>query len=247
MTRQRVPFLALFSILLVAGCTAGGPDDPTTAQPGGGTSPVGSATPADDPANSPPAPGSSPDPPDPPDPATSGPGVTDYRITWNWGVPSEPVRIDNQVRVPVVPPPGPPLPLLVEVRVGDHPEDGFSRITFAFRGGTPSYELSYVPEVTAAGTGDRVPLPGNAFVYVQFHPAQAHDERGRSSIVSSPDLSLGLPTLRGYGSAGDYEGHVSYGLGLQVPAASDHTLPIRALQLTRADGTRIVAVDVRRG
>ncbi|WP_121155034.1 AMIN-like domain-containing (lipo)protein [Micromonospora pisi] len=241
MTRQRVPMIFSAVVLLAAACSTAGPADPPGQPPA--TTAVGAGTPGTGPATTPSDPAAS---PDPPDPASPGPGVTDYRVTWNWGVPSEPVRIDNKVRPPVVPPPGPPLPLLVEVRVGDHPDEDFTRITFAFRNGTPGYQISYVPRVTMAGSGDPVKLPGNAFVYIEFNPAQAHDEQGRSSIVSAPDPGLGYPTLRGYGSAGDYEGHVSYGLGLQVPPGSDHALPIRALQLTRPDGTRIVAVDVRR-
>lgn len=226
-------------VLLAAGCTPGG-NDPGAPQPPA----TGSATPGTDPASTPPGSTSS---PDPPDPATSGPGVTDYRVTYDWGVPNDPVRINNVVRVPVVPPPGSPLPLLVEVRVGDHPDENFTRVTFAFRGGPPAYELAYVPEVTAPGTGDAVPLAGNSFVRIQFDPAQAHDERGRSSIAGAPGPRLGYPTLRGYALAGDYEGYLSFGLGFQVASNSDQVLPVRALQLTRADGTRIVAVDVRRG
>ncbi|MFK3985635.1 hypothetical protein ACI2K4_35390 [Micromonospora sp. NPDC050397] len=250
MTRQRVPILVSVLVLLAAGCTPGGAGDPSGPRPPATTPSAGPATPGTDLATAQPAPTSSSDPPDPGDPgdpATQGPGVTDYRITYDWGVPSDPVRVDNKVRVPVVPPPGAPLPLLVEVRVGDHPDENLTRITFAFRGGPPAYELAYVPEVTSPGTGSAVPLAGNSFVRIQFDPAQAHDEQGRSSIIRAPGARLDYPTLRGYVLAGDYEGYLSFGLGLRVPRGSDQVLPVRTLQLTRADGTRIVAVDVRRG
>lgn len=226
-------------VLLASGCTA--------ADRGGGSTPRSSAAapptvPASPPTTSAPAPA----PPDAPaDPATPA-GAADYRVTYGWGVPSRPVRITHPVRLPVVPPPGPPLPLLVQVRVGDHPDQGFTRITFAFRGGPPSYQLAYLPRVLADGTGDPVPLPGNAFLQIQFDPAQAHDEQGRPSVTSSPEPRLGYPTLRGYGLAGDFEGHVTFGLGIQVAPGSDQTLPVRAVELTRPDGTRVVAVDVRR-
>jgi hypothetical protein len=221
-------------VVLAAGCTTADRGGPATPQPTAATAPVGPSTPVAGPATTPPGPG------------TSAPAATDHRVTYGWAVPSREVRISHDVRPPVVPPPGPPLPLLVDVRVGDHPEEGHTRITFAFRGGPPSYTLAYVPRVLADGTGDPVPLPGNAFLRIQFDPAQAHDEHGRSSLTSTAEPRLGYPTLRGYALAGDFEGHVTHGLGLQVAPGSDQAPPIRALELTRPDGTRVVAVDVRR-
>lgn len=235
MTRQRVPFLAFVVVVLAAGCTTAGRGGPATPQPTGGTPAVGPSSPPADPGETPDT------------PTGSDPSVTDYRVTYGWGVPTREARISHQVRLPVVPAPGPPLPLLVEVRVGDHPEENLTRITFAFRGGPPSYTLAYVPGVVADGTGDPVSLAGNAFLRIQFDPAQAHDEHGRVSVSESPGPRLDYPTLRGYALAGDFEGHVTHGLGLQVAPGSDQALPVRALELTRPDGTRVVAVDVRRG
>lgn len=223
--------------MLATGCTSADRGDPATPQPTAATPPVGPSTPATGPATTPAAPTRGP---------TSDPPVADERVTYGWAVPSREVRISHQVRLPVAPPPAPPLPLLVEVRVGDHPAENYTRITFAFRGGPPSYTLAYVPRVLADGTGDPVPLPGNAFLLIRFDPAQAHDERGRSLLTGSPEPRLGYPTLRGYALAGDFEGHLSHGLGIQVAAGSDQAPPIRALELTRPDGTRVVAVDVRR-
>jgi hypothetical protein len=240
MTRQRVPILALVVVLLASGCTTADRGGPATS---GTTAPA----PPDGPATSPTTPATMPvDPVTQAAPTSAGQTASDYRVTYGWAVPSRPVQITHQVRVPVVPPPGPPLPLLVEVRAGDHPAEGYTRITFAFRGGPPSYQLAYLPAVLAEGTGDPVPLPGNAFLRIQFNPAQAHDEQGRPSVTGSAQPSLGYPTLRGYGFAGDFEGYLTYGLGIQVAPGSDQTLPIRALELTRPDGTGVVAVDVRR-
>jgi hypothetical protein len=157
-------------------------------------------------------------------------------------VPASPAQVAHLVQAPVTPAPGEPLPVLVRIQVGDHPSEGFSRITFAFRGPTPSYQVGYVPRVQSDGSGDPVNLPGNAFLALRFDPAQAHDNAGRST-VSAPSRTIGYPTLRGWAPAGDFEGYVSFGLGVQT---SGERLPVRLGESTRPDGTHVVSVDVRR-
>ena len=48
---------------------------------------------------------------------------------------------------------------------------------------------------------------------------------------------MGYPTLKGYAFGGDFEGYVTFGLGLQTAAGSDQTLPIRVGELVRPDGS----------
>jgi hypothetical protein len=135
---------------------------------------------------------------------------------------------------------------LTEIRFGDHPGDdpAFSRVTFAFAGGFPSYDIRYVPAVEQDGSGEELTLPGNAFVRIVFRETQAHDDAGRP--VPRPPTTVGYPTLKGYAFGGDFEGYVTFGLGLQTAAGSDQTLPLRVGELVRADGSYVVAVDVRR-
>ncbi|MBF9131649.1 hypothetical protein I0C86_22160 [Plantactinospora sp. S1510] len=247
MTRQRVPLLALALLLGLTGCepNPGGSSGTPSGQP-----PAPSSQPTDPAATVAPGTGTGP-PRTPGGPAQTGPDddVTSFRTAYGWGVPAEPALVRHRVRPPVAPPPAPPLPYLVEIRAADHPEErsGYSRISFTFRGGFPSYELGYVAQVSAEGTGEPLRLPGNAFLRVRFIQAQAHDERGRGSVTASHRPALGYPTLRGYDFGGDFEGYVTYGLGLQVAPGSDQALPVRALELTRTDGTFVIAVDVRRG
>ncbi|MEW2329939.1 hypothetical protein AB0880_19245 [Micromonospora chersina] len=230
MTPQRVPLLAGLVVLLAAGCTTATDHDGAAATTA--TAPTPGATAATTPATSPAAP-------------TSGAPVEgSWRVTYGWAVPTTPARVNHQVRVPVTPAPGEPLPVLVEVRAGDHAAEGFSRITFAFRGPTPSYQVGYVPQVSTEGRGAPVELPGTAWLSVRFDPAQAHDARG-AGTADVPPSRIGYPTLRGWAAAGDFEGHLSFGLGLQPPAGG--TLPVRLGESTRPDGTHVVAVDVRRG
>lgn len=248
MTRLRFLLLLLLiaaaAVLVAAGCQStppatGGP----TSQPitvGPTEVPVATGS-----AGAPAATGPAGGPTSSSPPAASAP-ASPYRVTYGWAVPARPVQVRHQVAVPIAPPPAVPLPLLVEVRAADHPDENYSRVTFAFRGGTPSYEVGYVRSVPAEGTGSPLPLAGNAFVRIQFTPAQAHDEQGRPTVAVAPHTALSFPTLRGYGFGGDFEGYVTFGLGLQVAVNSDQVLPVRIGELVRADGTHVVAVDVRR-
>ncbi|WDQ02289.1 hypothetical protein PVK74_10960 [Micromonospora chalcea] len=229
MTPQRVPLLAGLVVLLAAACTATGHDGASTAPtPTAAAAPAATATEA------------TPTPPVPTEAASTG---GSWRVIWGWAVPGQPARVAHRVRVPVTPPPGEPLPVLVAVDVGDHPAEGFSRITFAFRGPTPSYQVAYVPRVVTEGRGAPVALPGTAYLSVRFEPAQAHDARG-GGTADLPPAAIRFPTLRGWAVAGDFEGHLSFGLGLLPP--DDGRLPVRLGESTRPDGTHVVAVDVRR-
>ncbi|MFI7211679.1 hypothetical protein ACIBP4_12625 [Micromonospora maritima] len=234
MTPQRVPLLAGLVVLLAAACTSTGHDGATPAPPATSATAASSVPTA---AATPPV-------------ATTPPTSTDtsvtagsWRVTWGWAVPGPLVRVTHPVRVPVTPAPGEPLPVLVAVQTGDHPAEGFSRITFAFRGPTPSYQVGYVPQVETEGRGAPVTLPGTAYLSVRFDPAQAHDARG-GGTADVPPAAIGYPTLLGWAAAGDFEGHLSFGLGLLPPDGG--RLPIRLGESTRPDGTHVVSVDVRR-
>ncbi|MFE9690793.1 hypothetical protein [Micromonospora sp. NPDC005806] len=230
MTPQRVPLLASLVVLLAAACST---TDRGGAAPAPTTAPAPAATtPAATPAATTPAPATT----------AASPAAGDWRVTYGWAVPAAPARVTHTVPVPVTPAPGEPLPVLVQIQVGDHPAEGFSRISFAFRGPAPSYQVAYVARVESDGSGTPVSLPGNAFLAVRFDPAQAHDSSGRST-VSAPPRAIGYPTLRGWAPAGDFEGYVSFGLGVQT---SGTRLPLRLGESTRPDGTHVVSVDVRR-
>jgi hypothetical protein len=177
----------------------------------------------------------------------------EYRLTYDWAVPSDRVTIPHTVQAPIAPAPALPLPYLVAIYVADHPESDpkYQRISFYFRGAFPEYNLQYVASVDAEGSGAPIPLEGNAFLRVGFISAQAHDNDGETTVDVAPENPLGLQNLKSYGSAGDFEGHVTYGLGIQVAPASDQVLPIRAGELKKSDGAHeffyVVHVDVQNG
>ncbi|MEV0717656.1 hypothetical protein [Asanoa sp. NPDC050611] len=232
MKRSFLPLLALLAALGVGACER-------VATSGSSATPRAPATTT--PASPDPAPPAGSEQPPPAQPAAATP-ARPYRVTYGWAVPSRPARVPH--RVVLRDPPAPPLPFLVRVQVGDHPAENYTRITFAFDSAWPPYEIAYQRDLTQDGSGDPVRLPGNSVLRITFTSAQGHDEQGRQT--ERPGTNLGYPTLRGYGFAGDFEGHVTYGLGIQAKPNSDQALPIRVGELVRADGTYVVAVDVRR-
>ena len=209
----------------LAGCT-----------PTGSSSPAASATPTSGPGSSAAGVGSS------VEPGTSSDPVSEYKVALDFGGASGEVSVAH----PII---APPLRTLVGIYVGNHPEGtpAYQRMSFYFRGGYPSYQVKYVASVLTEGAGTPLSLTGNAVLRVGFTDAQAHNDAGGSSIVAAPAAAIGLPNLKSYASAGDFEGHVTYGLGIQVTGGS--SLPLRVGELKKHDGTGgfayVIFVDVR--
>ena len=100
--------------------------------------------------------------------------------------------------------------VLEHVRVGRH--STFDRVVFEFRAGTPAWSARYVPRVVHAGSGLPVRLPGNAFLHVVFqHTRIDRPSAGTAPIARTPRFA----TLLQLKEAGDFEGVVSFGLGLR--------------------------------
>jgi hypothetical protein len=128
------------------------------------------------------------------------------QVTWSTG----PVTVTHTPAVP-------PVPVVTGIRYGGHPEDGYDRIVFDIRGsGLPGYSVRYVPQVVADGSGKPVAVPGKRFLLIVLNPAQAHTDDGTTTVTGVHNV--GLPMLRAYAIAGDFEGHVSVALGLNATA-----------------------------
>jgi hypothetical protein len=106
--------------------------------------------------------------------------------------------------------PARPAPELVSVQTAER--DGYDRVVFTFEGSLPGYQVRYVPRVTDAG-GRRLALRGAAFLEVAFEPARAHGADGRPTFPAGT-ITPGSPALRQVRFAGDFEGQVSFGLGV---------------------------------
>ena len=125
-----------------------------------------------------------------------------------------------------------PAPELVSVQAVER--KGYDRVLFTFQGAMPGYQVRYVPEVADQG-GRPLPLRGKAFLAVTFDPARAHDPGGEPT-VSTAILIPGAPVLRQVRFAVDFEGQVTFGLGL---AGRD------GFRVSELRGPTRVAVDVR--
>jgi hypothetical protein len=127
----------------------------------------------------------------------------------------------------------PPVAVLTEVRVASH--EGFDRVVFEFRDNMPGYRIEYVePPITTDGAGFPVEIEGNAYLKVRFTVAQAHDDAGNPTI-SERDLKPGLPSVMEVEMTGDFEGYVTWVLGLRQEA------DFRVSKLT---GPNRVVVDI---
>ena len=100
--------------------------------------------------------------------------------------------------------------VLEHVRVGRH--QGFDRVVFEFRAGTPAWSAKYVPQVIHDGSGLPVRLPGSAFIQVVFrHTRVDRASAGTAPITRTPRFG----SLVQVKESGDFEGVVSFGLGLR--------------------------------
>jgi hypothetical protein len=127
--------------------------------------------------------------------AASGPTTT-------WA--TTPITVTHQ-------PPVPPVPVITGIRHASH-RDGFERIVLDIRGALPGYSAKYVPEVRRDGSGEPVSIPGEAFLLIVLHPAQAHRDDGTPTVTGVH--RIGLAGIKSYAIVGDYEGYVSIALGL---------------------------------
>ena len=94
----------------------------------------------------------------------------------------------------------------------------FDRMTFQFDGGLPGYQISYITgPVTDCAAGQQVQLQGNAFLQVRLSPAAAHDDAGNPTVTST-DLTPGSPQLLEAKQICDFEGVVTWVLGLTAEA-----------------------------
>jgi hypothetical protein len=114
---------------------------------------------------------------------------------------TEPVERDRRPRT---------APELRSVQADER--DGYDRVVFTFEGSMPGYRVRYVPQVTGAD-GRRVPLRGTAFLEVAFEPARARDPDGTPTFPAAT-ITPSSPELRQVRFAGDFEGQVSFGLGV---------------------------------
>ncbi|MGH3270892.1 MAG: AMIN-like domain-containing (lipo)protein, partial [Trebonia sp.] len=102
-------------------------------------------------------------------------------------------------------------------------------------------------------SGNVIPLGGQGVLKIVFTEAQAHTADGtRSSIAAQPAPRIGYDRIADYAQGGDFEGVLTYGIGISWPAGpSNPQIAVRAYEVqTVTDGGRhlyTVAIDVDAG
>lgn len=244
-SRGLIMTTALVAVLTApAACGRTGPGG------GGGSSPTPSlsaVSPSATPTSA--VPSSSPAPSTPPTTAGSGSVIISSRVAYQWNWPNDANRPGSATHQYAVP----PVPQLVRIGAGDHPrepgERPYNRMTFTFTTAMPSYTVRFVDRLVADGSGTPIALRGNGVLQVTFRTAQAHKDGGTGTIRSRPPADLGMTRMVDYAAAGDYEGVVTYGIGIAWPVAhSNPQIAVRVYEVVRSDGQggrqHVVAVDV---
>ncbi len=109
----------------------------------------------------------------------------------------------------------------------------FDRFVIRARFATPSYRVRYVRRIVGDGSGLPVPLRGTKRIRVLIRNARGHTQGGMNLLpaVRTPLCS----NLRQIKLAGDFEGVVTFGLGLRRKTG------FRVFRLT---GPRRIVIDV---
>lgn len=244
--RERHTGVGLLALLLVlVACS------PSTPQPGGTSQPATSPAPATTTAAPSPA-ATVPADSDETAPPQAGDRVISARIAldWTWPGPGQPFKATHENPVPISPPPAAPLPTLSAIGSGRHPAETppYDQLSFRFQGGFPGYDIEFVPELLADGSGMPIPLPGTgAILRVVFRGAQAHTADGTAStITSAPAPSIGYPAVTSYAPAGDFEGVLSYGIGVGRPVEAVPETKVRVYEVEKIErGQHLYVVAVQ--
>lgn len=128
---------------------------------------------------------------------------------------------------------------ITNVRTGRH--DCFDRMVIDFRGKAPSYSIKYVSSVHGIGSGNHIPLRGNADLRL-IMDAPAYNEWGQATyhIANQNELSNvdGFLTFRQLAWGGSHEAQTLIGLGVRA------RLPFRAFVLDGPGGGSRLVIDV---
>jgi hypothetical protein len=104
---------------------------------------------------------------------------------------------------------------LTAVRTARHA--GYDRVVFQFSGGRPAVTAERVTAVYADPKGTKISLPGHSFLHVVFRGASGVCPQPAHRTWTGPNvLTPRYPQLLAVAAAGDFEGYLSFGLGLSA-------------------------------
>jgi hypothetical protein len=95
--------------------------------------------------------------------------------------------------------------------------EGFDRVVFEFEGTQlPGYHVEYVDKpVIKCGSGEPTEVAGEGWLQVRLEPAQAHADG--QVTVAERERKPGLPLLQELELTCDFEGQVTWVLGVKSP------------------------------
>jgi hypothetical protein len=105
---------------------------------------------------------------------------------------------------------------VTNLRTGTH--SGFDRAVIDYKGKKPTMKISIVKSLYSCGKGDKLSIPGDKIVKIDLTPAQAHNGKGQDIYTGPGQLSTApknMPSIRGIRMACDFEGHVTFGIGIK--------------------------------
>ena len=198
-----MPTLGLAACLAAAGCKKEEAPTPPPAEPT-----VPAAQPPDVGATADTDAGATPAPAPTPTPTTTPPGSQaaqpedEKNREWTAGL----VDVKRATLPPVT---------LREVRTARN--EGFDRLVLQFdRDQVPGYHVEYVDKpVIKCGSGDPTEIAGQGWLQVRVQPAQAH--QGAQVTVAERKRKPGLPIVQELELTCDFEGEVTWVLGVKSP------------------------------
>ena len=201
-----MPTLGLAACLAAAGCKkeeapTPPPAEPTVPAVPAAQPPDAGATPDTD-AGATPAPAPAPTPTPPPPGSQAAQPEEPQNREWTAGL----VDVKRSGLQPVT---------LREVRTARN--EGFDRLVLQFDGDqVPGYHVEYVDKpVIKCGSGDPTELAGQGWLQVRVQPAQAH--QGAQPTVAERERKPGLPIVQELELTCDFEGEVTWVLGVKSP------------------------------
>lgn len=113
----------------------------------------------------------------------------------------------------------PVIPAMTSIRTGNH--TGFDRVVLDLTAGpAPAVSYRLTDELTTDPSGEVVWLTGQYFVEVTATPAAAHDENGTPTYTGPQKFrTRDLANVMAVAVTGDFEGHLSVGLGVRSRTA----------------------------
>ena len=107
---------------------------------------------------------------------------------------------------------------LTAVRVGEH--TGYDRVVFQFSGGLPAVTADRVAVVYTDPKGTPIALAGQSYLHVVFRGASAVcPQPMQRTWTGTSVLTPYYPQLLTVSAAGDFEGYLSFGIGLATPGS----------------------------